>query len=272
MQSTKPKIVFFTGAGVSQESGIQTFRDSKDGLWNNHKIEDVATASAVTKDLNLVNQFYNERRAQLHTVEPNLAHKLIADLERTHDVTVITQNVDNLHEKAGSTRVIHLHGELNKVRSLLNPKLVYEWTKDVTDADRCESGARLRPHIVFFQEMPMMIEEAVLALNEAETLVIIGTAFSISYTEPLLTTYTNQEAIAVYIDPQPVELNFVANNIRKTATEGMRELFVDIHVSIMREQTFHMDDNQAREIVENYLNENPILLDFNNKEYYLQSV
>jgi len=144
------KILVFTGAGVSKESGIETFRDSAESLWNNHRIEDVATAEAWRKDKELVLDFYNQRRKQLKEVEPNLAHDLIAKLEEKYQVTVVTQNVDNLHERAGSTNVIHLHGELTKVRSTLNPNLVYDWHDDCSLGDKCEKGSQLRPHIVWF--------------------------------------------------------------------------------------------------------------------------
>jgi NAD-dependent deacetylase len=148
----KKKILVFSGAGVDKESGVETFRDSQDGLWNNNKIEDVATPDGWRRNKEKVLDFYNMRRAQLKEVEPNLAHQIIADLENEFDVTVVTQNVTNLHERAGSTKIIHLHGELTKVRSTLDSTLIYDWTEDCNLGDKCEKGSQLRPHIVWFGE------------------------------------------------------------------------------------------------------------------------
>lgn len=177
----KKKILVFTGAGVSAESGVETFRDSN-GLWNNHKISDVATPEGWRKNKQLVLDFYNGRRSQLKEVEPNLAHKIIAELENDFHVTVVTQNVDNLHERAGSTNVIHLHGELNKVRSTLDSTLVYDWSGDCNVGDKCEKGSQLRPHIVWFGENlnPKFIQMAEEAAHECDICIIVGTSMQVA--------------------------------------------------------------------------------------------
>jgi NAD-dependent deacetylase len=177
------KILIFTGAGVSKESGIETFRDSKDSLWNNYRIEDVATIDAWRKNRELVLDFYNQRRAQLKDVEPNLAHKLIADLEKDFEVTLVTQNVDNLHERAGSTNVIHLHGELTKSRSTYPGSTeVYDCPGDIKIGDKCERGAQLRPHIVWFGENldPANLDKATIAANECDICIIVGTSMQVA--------------------------------------------------------------------------------------------
>jgi NAD-dependent deacetylase len=142
------KIVVFTGAGISQESGIDTFRDLKNGLWYNYNVDEVATASGLKKDPDKVNEFHNLIRAKMKDVKPNGAHKALAELEKYFDVTVITQNIDNLHEMGGSSNVLHLHGNLFKSRSTLDPSLIYDCLGDINNSDRCEKGSRLRPHTV----------------------------------------------------------------------------------------------------------------------------
>lgn len=177
------KILIFTGAGVSKESGIETFRDSKDSLWNNHKIKDVATIDAWRKNRSLVLDFYNQRRAQLKDVEPNLAHKIIADLEKDHKVTLVTQNVDNLHERAGSTNIIHLHGELTKSRSTYPGSTeVYDCPGDINIGDKCPRGAQLRPHIVWFGENldPANLDKATIAAQECDICIIVGTSMQVA--------------------------------------------------------------------------------------------
>ena len=177
------KILIFTGAGVSKESGIETFRDSKDSLWNNYKIEDVATIDAWRKNRSLVLDFYNQRRAQLKEVEPNLAHKIIADLEKDHEVTLVTQNVDNLHERAGSTNVIHLHGELTKSRSTYPGSTeIYDCPGDINIGDKCARGAQLRPHIVWFGENldPANLDKATIAAQECDICIIVGTSMQVA--------------------------------------------------------------------------------------------
>ena len=155
----KKNIVILTGAGISAESGIKTFRDS-DGLWENHRIEDVATFDAWQRNRELVLDFYNQRRRQLLTCAPNEAHKLLVKLEEKYHVQIITQNVDDLHERAGSTNILHLHGELLKVRSTLYESLIHEWHTDLNIGDKCNKGAQLRPHIVWFGEQVPMMEAA----------------------------------------------------------------------------------------------------------------
>jgi NAD-dependent deacetylase len=178
----KKKILVFSGAGVDKESGVETFRDSQDGLWNNNKIEDVATPDGWRRNKEKVLDFYNMRRDQLKEVEPNLAHQIIADLENEFDVTVVTQNVTNLHERAGSTNVIHLHGELTKVRSTLDPTLIYDWVEDCNLGDKCEKGSQLRPHIIWFGENlnPKLIERAEESAFECDICIIVGTSMQVA--------------------------------------------------------------------------------------------
>ena len=177
------KILIFTGAGVSKESGIETFRDSEDSLWYNYDVKDVATLSAWKKNRELILGFYNHRRAQLKTVEPNLAHKIIADLEKDYDVTLVTQNVDNLHERAGSTNVIHLHGELTKSRSSYPGSTeVYDCIGDINIGDKCPLGAQLRPHIVWFDENldQNNLDNAIIGAKECDVCIIVGTSMQVS--------------------------------------------------------------------------------------------
>ncbi|RYF74256.1 MAG: NAD-dependent deacylase [Cytophagaceae bacterium] len=173
---TRKKIVVLTGAGISAESGIATFRDSN-GLWENHRIEDVATPEGWRKDRQLVLDFYNQRRKQAQSVEPNAGHYALARLEDYYEVTIVTQNVDGLHEKAGSTQVLHLHGELSKSRSSIDESLVYEidgW--EIKLGDTCAKGSQLRPHIVWFGESVPMMEEAVDIALMADIFIVVGTS------------------------------------------------------------------------------------------------
>jgi NAD-dependent deacetylase len=196
----KKKIVVLTGAGISAESGIPTFRAS-DGLWENHSIEDVATPEGWRKDMELVLRFYNERRAKLEEVEPNEGHYILARLEKHFDVQIITQNVDNLHERAGSTKVLHLHGELTKARSTVDSSLVYEiGTKAINIGDKCEKGSQLRPHIVWFHEdVPLIIDAAELA-SEADIFVVVGTSMQV-YPAAGLVNYAAGFVPIYIIDP-----------------------------------------------------------------------
>jgi NAD-dependent deacetylase len=181
----KKKILVFSGAGVSKESGIETFRDSKDSLWNNYKTEDVATMDGWRKNRSLVLDFYNQRRAQLKDVEPNLAHQIIADLEKDYDVTLVTQNVDNLHERAGSKNIIHLHGELTKSKSTFPGSTEsYDCPDDINIGDKCPRGAQLRPNIVWFGENldPNNINKAEVAAGECDICIIIGTSITFKKT------------------------------------------------------------------------------------------
>jgi len=220
------KLTVLSGAGISAESGITTFRDSG-GLWEQYRIEDVCTAEAWQRNPALVTEFYNERRQQLLSVKPNKAHFGLAELEKNFEVRIITQNVDNLHERAGSTNVLHLHGELTKVRSERYPDDIYELAPDnyhVKIGDLCKRGYQLRPHIVFFGEQVPNIEKAAEWVeNNTDIFVVIGTSLNV-YPAAGLLHYAN--GIPVYIiDPNPVAMNNPRwHFIRKTASEGVTEL------------------------------------------------
>ena len=195
------KIVILSGAGMSAESGIRTFRDS-DGLWEEYHVSDVCTPEAWERDPELVNRFYNERRKQLYEVKPNAGHIGLAKLEKEYDVQIITQNVDDLHERAGSTHVLHLHGELKKVRSEKNPRLIYElkgWELKLGETG--EDGARLRPHIVWFGESVPMIEPAIEIVSTADIVVVIGTSLAV-YPAASLLHYAPSHARLFLIDPK----------------------------------------------------------------------
>ena len=190
-----------TGAGMSAESGLQTFRGTG-GLWEGYRVEDVATPQAWQRQPEVVQRFYNERRRQLLNVSPNTAHYALADLESQHHVTIITQNVDDLHERAGSKNVMHLHGELLKVRSTRDESLIYPWEKDLTMDDRCALGAVLRPHIVWFGEYVPMLEPAIREMQDAEVVLVIGSSMQV-YPAASLVAFAPSEADIYYIDPQP---------------------------------------------------------------------
>ncbi|WP_422103778.1 SIR2 family NAD-dependent protein deacylase [Winogradskyella sp.] len=216
-------IVVLTGAGMSAESGVKTFRDH-DGLWEGHDVMQVASPEGFRQNPELVLEFYNQRRRQLKEVEPNQAHKDIAALEQNYKVTVVTQNVDNLHERAGSSDVVHLHGELTKVRSTGNPTGIKTWTEDINLGDTCEKGYQLRPHIVWFGEDVPMMEIAIKICYAADILLIIGTSMQV-YPAASLIHYVQPDTCIYYIDPKPaVVRNSNINVIAKPATEGMREL------------------------------------------------
>ncbi|MEM8586228.1 MAG: NAD-dependent deacylase [Bacteroidota bacterium] len=200
-QPNQKHIVVLTGAGMSAESGIKTFRDN-DGLWENHDVMEVATPEAFARNPTLVQRFYNQRRAQLKEVEPNRGHFILAELEAHFKIDIVTQNVDNLHERAGSTSVLHLHGELTKVRSVAHPELIYDWPDDVREEDRCERGARLRPHIVWFGEAVPMLEPAVELVASADLVVIVGTSMQV-YPAAGLVGYARPGVPVYYIDPNP---------------------------------------------------------------------
>src|SRR5437773_7190429 len=172
---SKKKLVVLTGAGISAESGLKTFRDS-DGLWEGYNIEDVATPRAWKKDPQLVLDFYNQRRKNVAAAEPNAAHYGLAALEKDFDVYIITQNIDDLHERAGSTKVLHLHGEIFKMRSEKNEELVKEIRDDIQLGDCAEDGCQFRPHIVWFEEPVPMIEQAISIVRQAEMFVVVGTS------------------------------------------------------------------------------------------------
>lgn len=195
------KLVVLTGAGISAESGISTFRDSG-GLWEGHDVNQVATPEGFAADPALVLDFYNQRRRQLSQVEPNEAHRLLAYLEKRYEVVIITQNVDDLHERAGSHNIIHLHGELLKSRGVDNPNVTYPCTGDIHVGDKSPTGAQLRPHIVWFGEEVPMLEKAIAQVYSADILMIIGTSLQV-YPAASLIDYVKEGTPIFYIDPNP---------------------------------------------------------------------
>ncbi len=195
------KIVVLTGAGISAESGISTFRDAG-GLWEKHDIMEVASIDGWHRNRSLVLEFYNQRRRQLFSVEPNAGHRALVALEQKFEVSIVTQNVDDLHERAGSSKVLHLHGELRKARSTEDDFLIYDWDQDIQMGDCCELGSQLRPHIVWFGEMVPMISIAAAEVIEADILLIIGTSLQV-YPAAGLVGYTPEHARIYYIDPNP---------------------------------------------------------------------
>lgn len=225
MDSIKPKLVVLTGAGMSAESGISTFRDSG-GLWDKYPVMDVASAEGFARNPALIHKFYNERRHELVKAQPNAGHSGLAELEQWYDTWIITQNVDNLHERAGSTKVLHLHGELMKVRSMKHPERVYTLTEenlDTTPETRDEYGDAVRPHIVFFQEAVPNIEPAIELVEQADVLVIIGTSMAV-YPAAGLVHYARRGIPVYYIDPNPAPVPDGITVLRTTATEGVKEL------------------------------------------------
>ena len=220
------KIVVLTGAGVSAESGLSTFRDAG-GLWEGHDVMEVASPEGWRANKELVLKFYNERRAQLENAQPNAAHYAIAELEAKYDVTVITQNVDDLHERAGSSNIIHLHGELVKARSSVDEHLLYEiGYKEICIGDKCDKGSQLRPHVVWFGEMVPMIEVAAEVVSEADMLIVVGTSLVV-YPAASLVDFT-QQGIPIYIiDPVMPDMYSFPDNIKfieEKAAKGMPEL------------------------------------------------
>ncbi len=198
------KIVVFTGSGISAESGLKTFRDG-DGLWENYNIEDVATPQAWQRNSLMVLEFYNLRRKQVLEAKPNPAHVAIAKLEKKYDVQIITQNIDDLHERSGSTKVLHLHGEIRKSRSTVDPQLIYEiegW--EVNEGDKCEKGSQLRPHIVWFGEMVPELTNAARLISEADIFIVIGTSLVV-YPAAGLVDYAPIESEKYFIDPNATE-------------------------------------------------------------------
>ncbi len=197
----KQRIVVLTGAGISAESGINTFRDA-DGLWEGHDVAKVASPFGFAKNPALVLDFYNQRRKQLLKVSPNKAHIALARLEEKFDVTIITQNVDDLHERAGSSLVLHLHGELLKARSTGDPNLILDWKKDLKLGDNCENGYQLRPHIVWFGEEVPLLSEAVYLTQNADILLIIGTSLRV-YPAAGLVNHVRHGVPIYFVDPKP---------------------------------------------------------------------
>ena len=198
----KKRVVILTGAGISAESGIKTFRDAN-GLWEGHDIYEVATPEGFHKNPELVLDFYNQRRRQLLAVSPNKSHYNLVKLEKNYHVDIITQNVDDLHERSKSTNVIHLHGELLKARSTANASLIYNCTKDVVLGDVCEEKSQLRPHIVWFGEDVPMLDKAIEITLKADILVVIGTSMQV-YPAASLIDYISDKTPIYFIDPKPV--------------------------------------------------------------------
>jgi NAD-dependent deacetylase len=219
------KLVILSGAGMSAESGIKTFRESG-GLWEEYDVTEVATPMAWWKNRDLVLRFYNERRKQLEKAVPNKGHYGIAKLEKHFDVTVITQNVDNLHERAGSTKIIHLHGELTKARSTTDPSLIYDiGYKDINPGDKCEKGSQLRPHIVWFGEAVPMMDEAARITAEADIFVVVGSSLNV-YPAAGMMGYAPDHASLWLVDPNEVyvPVNRHVKVIRESASKGVEIL------------------------------------------------
>ncbi|WP_422860217.1 SIR2 family NAD-dependent protein deacylase [Flagellimonas sp. S174] len=214
---------------MSAESGLKTFRDSN-GLWEGHDVMEVASPQGFAKNPELVLEFYNQRRRQLLQVNPNEGHKALVELEDTYDVSIVTQNVDNLHEQAGSKHVIHLHGELFKVRSTANENHVLEWKKDLVLGDLDEDGHQLRPHIVWFGEMVPLLETAAHITQQSDILIIIGTSMQV-YPAASLIHYVNPGTPIYFVDPKPSVNPLDFNNLTilsKTAVEGVPSLVSEL--------------------------------------------
>ena len=225
----KKKLIVFTGAGVSADSGIKTFRDAG-GLWEQYRIEDVATPEAWEKNRNLVLDFYNQRRAQVLKAKPNEAHYFIADLQDKFDITVITQNVDDLHERAGSKHVLHLHGIITKARSTVDELLIYEVNKNgIQVGDTCEKGSQLRPHIVWFGEAVPEMDRANLLAARADLFVVIGTSLNV-YPAAGILNFVMPHAPKWLLDPADFDLHEVKdlNHIKKKAVAGIKDLQKDL--------------------------------------------
>lgn len=225
------KIVILTGAGISKESGISTFRDSSDGLWNKFRIEAVASPNGWKEDPDQVIDFYSQRKIDNDKAEPNKAHKYIAELEKEHNVVIITQNVDDLHERAGSTNIIHVHGSLTEVRSTVDPSLIY--TLDEIGCDtyikygsRCEKNSRLRPNIVWFGENPLRIEESYNHAQTSDIFITIGTSFNVNTAFNIL-SLVGKDTKKILIDPGEFDSNILKEFdvfIKDSATEGVLKL------------------------------------------------
>ena len=195
------KVVILSGAGMSAESGLKTFRDSN-GLWEGHDVMEVASPQGFRNNPQIVLDFYNQRRRQLRQVQPNQAHIDIADLEKDHEVIVITQNVDDLHERAGSSHVVHLHGELLKVRSSCDENSILDWRTDLNIGDTCERGYQLRPHIVWFGEPVPMMNVAINWVSKADAIIIVGTSMQV-YPAAGLMHYAKNNITIYFVDPNP---------------------------------------------------------------------
>ena len=221
---SKPRLVVLTGAGISAESGIPTFRAS-DGLWENHRIEDVASPEGWMRNPDLVLEFYNTRRRQIKKAQPNAGHFALRDLETLADVFIITQNIDDLHERSGSGNVLHLHGEILKARSSKYEQLVYDWEDDIQQTDRCEKGSPLRPHIVWFGEAVPMMEQAARIASTADIFMVVGTSMAV-YPAASLIHYVRRDVPKFVVDPSPPRIQGMENLqvIGESATIGVPKL------------------------------------------------
>lgn len=218
------KIVVLTGAGISEESGIKTFRDAG-GLWEGHDIMEVASPEGWRKNKELVLEFYNLRRKQLQEVSPNDAHHYLVKLEEKYNVVIVTQNVDNLHERAGSKKIIHLHGELLKVRSTMDESLIYDWKDDINLGDKCDKGSQLRPHIVWFGEEVPMMSVALKEVIDADIIMVVGTSLQV-YPAAGILTYAPPEKRKIIIDRKVPDVRGVKNIeiYEMKASEGMKQV------------------------------------------------
>ncbi len=221
------KVAVFTGAGISAESGIPTFRDKMSGLWEKYNTDIVADSRGWAKHPEMVLDFHNQLRKQIYDCHPNDAHKALRDLEKEGKVTIVTQNIDDLHERAGSSNIIHLHGELLKCRSTFNPSLKYDCRGSIEMGDKCEKGSQLKPDTVLFGEMPRLVDEGYTAISNADYVIIIGTSFPIGYTLEMFKNIKH-EAKVYYVDPEPRKYldayGLKIEYIMKGAVEGVREL------------------------------------------------
>lgn len=219
------KLTILSGAGISAESGIQTFRDG-DGLWENHSVTDVASPEGWRKDRALVLEFYNQRRRQLHEVQANEAHRLLAELEKHFEVQIITQNIDDLHERAGSTNILHIHGELFKSCSCNNKNLIYDQKDDINIGDKAEDGAQLRPFIVWFGEDVPLYLTAREIVKESDILLVIGTSLQV-YPAAGLIHDIKDDCLLIVINPNETGFGYGQRAVvmKETATQGMKLLF-----------------------------------------------
>jgi NAD-dependent deacetylase len=218
----KKKCVVLTGAGISADSGLLTFRDAG-GLWEGHKVTDVCTPEALERNPKLVIDFYNQRRLQANAAEPNAAHKALAELEKYYDVHIITQNVDGLHEKAGSSKVLHLHGELNKLRSVADENEIIGFTGEQTDDVRDSKGGPMRPHIVFFGEEVPLFPQAAEEMRNADVVIIVGTSMQV-YPAASLIHYAPPDADCYLVDPNPQGVGAGVEVIAERAASGVPKL------------------------------------------------
>ncbi len=222
----KKNVVVLTGAGISAESGISTFRDAG-GLWEGYDWRDVASPEGWLKDKALVLRFYNERRKLLKEVAPNEGHKALVELEKYFNVTIITQNIDNLHERAGSSNIIHLHGELTKMRSTIDPSLVYNIEGDINIGDKCDKGSQLRPHIVWFRESVPMMDVAVPYLKSAHYVLIVGTSMQV-YPAAGLMDFAPYKTPIWYIDNNPAKVSSAIHLVKEPATTGVPKVVKEL--------------------------------------------